>query len=211
MAPGTQGYSEQAAELIPRYEAESFEHKHRAELHVLPKSPGSVLDVGSGTGGDAAWLARQGHSVLAVEPTCRLREAAIALHPDPGIEWLDDSLPLLRSVRSREVKFDAIMLTAVWMHLEASERILGMKSLASLLGSDGVLIMSLRHGAVPQGRRMFEVSSEETVALAESHGLMCVLNVHTESSQAVNRIAGVSVTWTRLAFRWQEWTTLRSR
>jgi hypothetical protein len=64
--PGTQGYAAQAHELIRRYESETFEHKHRAELHVVP---------------DAAWLAEQGHSVLAVEPTEPFRLAAQARHP----------------------------------------------------------------------------------------------------------------------------------
>ena len=200
MVPGTQGYAEQAAELIPRYEAEAFEHKHRAELHLLPTSPGLVLDVGAGTGADAAWLAAQGHGVVAVEPTARMREAAVALHPDPSIEWVDDSLPLLAAVRTREVRFSAIMLTAVWMHLEPAEREVGMATLASLLAADGVLLISLRHGPIPVGRRMFEVSGAETIALADAQGLACVLDVLTESSGAVNRAAGV--TWTRLAFRW---------
>jgi hypothetical protein len=35
------------------------------------------------------------------------------------------------------------------------------------------MIMSLRHGPVPLGRRMFEVSAEETKALAQPLGLRC--------------------------------------
>jgi SAM-dependent methyltransferase len=98
MTPSTQGYAEQAAELIPRYEAVPFEHKYRAENHLLPQRPSRILDVGAGTGADAAWLAAQSHTVLAVEPTAALREAGQALHPQPTIEWLDDSLPDLACV-----------------------------------------------------------------------------------------------------------------
>ena len=67
--PGTQGYAEQAAQLVQQYEAIPFEHKYRAELALLPARPGRILDVGAGTGVDAAWLAAHGHEVLAVEPT----------------------------------------------------------------------------------------------------------------------------------------------
>lgn len=63
------------------------------------------------------------------------------------------------------------MLTAVWMHLEADERARGMGSLAALLAPQGRILMSLRHGPVPPGRRMFDVSAEETLALAARHGL----------------------------------------
>jgi hypothetical protein len=51
---------------------------------------------------------------------------------------------------------------------------------------------------VPSGRRMFEIATEETIALALTKGLHLVLNVRTESSQERNRIAGVN--WTNLAF-----------
>jgi hypothetical protein len=61
-----------------------------------------------------------------------------------------------------------------------------------------MLVMSLRHGPVPKGRRMFDVSAEETIQLANAYGLRTVLNVRTESSQRGNRRMGV--TWTRLAF-----------
>jgi 2-polyprenyl-3-methyl-5-hydroxy-6-metoxy-1,4-benzoquinol methylase len=198
--PGTQGYAERAQELIARYESESFEHKHRTELIVLPTVPVLALDIGAGTGADAAWLAGQGHSVLAVEPTEPFRAAGKVLHPHTGIEWMDDSLPNLAAVRARQQRFGLIMLTAVWMHLDPEQRRVGMKTLASLLEPNGVIVMSLRHGAVPEGRCMFEVSGAETVALASECGLACVLNVVTESSGAANRAAGVA--WTRLALMW---------
>jgi len=197
--PGTEGYAEQAAELIARYESVSFEEAHRPELHLLPTAPGRILDIGAGTGFDAAWFAERGHSVVAVEPTAELRTAAMRLHPSPAIEWLDDALPHLRLVLSRRRLFDTIMLSAVWMHLDESERNAGMLALASLLAPEGVIVLSLRHGPVPAGRRMFQVSGDETIELAEPHGLKPVLNVRTESIQAHNRAAGV--TWTHLAFR----------
>lgn len=111
--PGTQGYARQAGELIPRYESLPFEHKHKTELHLLPSTPVLALDIGAGTGADAAWLAAQGHRVVAVEPTAVLREAGQMLHPDPSIEWVEDSLPWLSPVRASQGKFGLVMLTAV--------------------------------------------------------------------------------------------------
>lgn len=197
--PGTQGYAEQAEALIPQYESISFVAHHEAELHLLPTAPCRILDIGAGTGLDAAWFAEQGHSVLAVEPTAQFRTAAMRLHPSPLIEWLDDALPALERVLSRGQRFDVLMLSAVWMHLDEAERNGGMPRLVSLLAPGGLMVLSLRHGPVPAGRCMFEVSGEETMALARQHGLQTVLNVRTESLQPGNRAAGV--TWTRLAFR----------
>lgn len=196
--PGTQGYAQQARELIERYEAVPFAEKHQSVLHLLPDSPAQILDIGAGTGADAAWFAERGHRVLAVEPTDELRLPGIALHPSPLIEWLADSLPGLELVRQRRQRFDLVLLSAVWMHLDAPERRTAMPKLASLLAPGGLLILSLRHGAIPYGRCMFEVSASETVALAQESGLRTVLDVSTASAQTLNQDAAIR--WSRLAF-----------
>lgn len=195
---GSRGYAEQADELVARYEAIDFPAKHRAVLPLLPAAPASAIDIGAGTGRDAAWLADRGYRVVAVEPTAALRSRAMALHPTPAIEWIDDSLPMLGRVIAQRRSFDLVMLTAVWMHLDADERRVAMVPVAELLAPGGLLVITLRHGPVPSGRIMFAVSAAETIALAEARGLRLLLNVHAESSQAANRDAGVS--WTQLAF-----------
>lgn len=195
---GTDGYAEEANELVARYERISAAEAHNSVLHLIPKAPCRIVDIGSGTGRDAAWFAANGHHVVAVEPTDALREAAQRIHSWPAIEWLNDSLPELRVLSSRGDRFDLVMLTAVFMHLDAEQRRRAMPNLASLMQGNGAMIMSLRHGPVPHGRRMFAVSAEETIELARAHGLHPVLNFRSDSSEEINRRAGV--TWTRLAF-----------
>jgi len=195
---GTEGYANEAAELFRLYESIPAADAHRAVLHLIPAPPASVLDIGSGTGRDAAWFASLGHRVVAVEPTSAMRIPAMALHPSTQIEWLDDSLPDLALVRARGAPFDLVMLTAVWMHLDAAQRRQAMPNVAALVRPGGTVIMKLRHGPVPAGRRMFEITPEETIELARTQDLHPVLNVRTESSQEANRLAGVS--WTNLAF-----------
>lgn len=87
---------------------------------------------------------------------------------------------------------------AVWMHLTEAERIEGMANLAGLLRPGGRIAMSQRHGEVPAGRRMFEVSGEETIALAKQHGLVNLFHERAESIQAENRAKGIE--WTKLVF-----------
>jgi SAM-dependent methyltransferase len=195
---GTEGYADEAEALFSRYESIAAADAHPLVLHLIPAAPGRILDIGSGTGRDAAWLAALGHRVVAVEPTDALRLPAMALHPSPLIEWLDDSLPELASLQTRGETFDAVMLTAVWMHLDEAQRRRAMPNVAALVRESGVVIMKIRHGPVPAGRRMFEVTPEETIELARMQGLHPVLNARTESSGQVNRAAGV--TWTNLAF-----------
>ena len=193
---GTENYAEEAPELLKRYESITFADAHRLVMHLIPTAPSRVLDIGSGTGRDAAGFAALGHSVVAVEPTEELRRGAMLRHPSPMIEWLDDSLPDLAAMRGRGEEFDVVMLTAVWMHLDGPQRRRAMPNVAALVRNGGVVIMSLRHGPVPPGRRMFEVSAEETVALAQPLGLCCVLRQEAQPS-----LRQPGVTWTRLAFR----------
>jgi SAM-dependent methyltransferase len=195
---GTEGYADEAEELFRLYESIPAADAHRAVLHLIPALPAGVLDIGSGTGRDAAWLASLGHRVVAVEPTSAMRIPAMALHPSSRIEWLDDSLPDLALLRARGVSFDLVMLTAVWMHLDAAQRRQAMPNVAALARPGGTVIMKVRHGPVPVGRRMFDIAPEETIELARTQDLYPVLNVRTESSQEANRLAGVS--WTNLAF-----------
>ena len=196
---GTEGYAEQAAVLVERWRGGSFGEEHGVVAHLLPRAPGRVLDIGAGIGNDAAAFAAMGHSVVAVEPTGELRRAALALYPSPRIEWLDDSLPELAVLRARGERFDLVMLQAVWMHLDEAQRRRAMPLVAAQLADAGTLLLSLRHGPVPAGRRMFAVTAAETIALAAAQGLAPILNIVTPSAQELNRGDGVS--WTRLAFR----------
>jgi hypothetical protein len=82
------------------------------------------------------------------------------------------------------------------MHLDEAQRRRAMPNVASLVRSGGVMIMSLRYGPVPRGRRMFAVSAEETTALAEAEGLRRALKL--EKPDAALKRPGVS--WVRLAF-----------
>jgi len=169
--PGTAGYSANAATLAQQYESLRFEDVHREVLHLFPDVPARVLDLGAGSGRDAAALAALGHRVVAVEPTPELRAEGMRRHAALPIEWIDDHLPGLHRVQALGVRHDLILLTAVWMHLDAAERTAAMQALASLLAEGGQIAMSLRHGPVPEGRRMFDVSAQETAELAARHGL----------------------------------------
>ncbi|MEV4560368.1 methyltransferase domain-containing protein [Kitasatospora sp. NPDC049285] len=216
--PGTAGYAEAADTLAVQYEEVTFEQVHARVLHLLPAAPARILDLGAGTGRDAAALAARGHQVLAVEPTAELRAHGRRLHPDPAITWLDAALPDLTLPHhaaleatfdatsdaafdatfdaTSDAAFDAVFATAVWMHLAPAERERSMARIAALLAPAGRLFLTLRHGPVPPGRVMYDVSAAETTTLAARHHLH---PVHHSERQDLHSRNGV--TWSELAFR----------
>lgn len=167
------GYGPHASVLAEQYERIAFGDVHRDVLHLFPTRPSNVLDIGAGSGRDAAALASSGHRVVAVEPTAELRREGQRLHALQAIEWVDDSLPMLNLLRQLHRDFELILLTAVWMHLDKKERETAMATIAELLAEGGLVSMLLRHGPVPPGRRMFDVSADETIDLGAQFGLRC--------------------------------------
>ncbi len=190
---GTEGYAEEAELLAQRYEKMTLEQVHGDALSLFPRPPASVLDIGAGTGRDAASLAARGHKVVvAVEPTKELREHGQRIHAAHKIRWLDDSLPDLDKVLDLDRRYDLVLLTAVWMHLDKDQRAAAMPTVASLTSPGGRIVLSLRHGPVPEGRRMFPVTPAETVALAEGQGLGTLYNKPRPDMQGRD---GISWTW----------------
>ncbi|MFE2872001.1 MULTISPECIES: class I SAM-dependent methyltransferase [unclassified Embleya] len=190
---GTAGYGPDAEALARRYTSTTFEAVHASILPWLPSSPGRVLDIGAGSGRDAAALARRGHHVVAVEPTDELRRIGRRSHPGVDIEWVDDALPALARVRGR---YDLVLMSAVWMHLDEAERVDGMRRVAELTAPGGRVAMSIRRGPVPEGRRMFAVPVAETLALA---GRSALFPVHR--GEEPDHLGRADVHWDTLVLR----------
>jgi hypothetical protein len=109
---------------------------------------------------------------------------------------VDDHLPTLAVLRNARRRFDLVLLTAVWMHLGLHERELAMEAIADVTADGGQVFMSLRHGPIPEGRRMFDVSALETASLAAKHGLRC-----HHCSERADMLGRDDVRWSCVALR----------
>ena len=185
-----------AEALAPRYEALRAAEVYAWLERFLPPVPSLVVDVGAGTGRDAAWLASQGHQVLAVEPSGAMRRQGQHLHPDDRIRWLDDRLPALSTTLRLGLAADVILLSGVWQHLAPPDRPRAFRKLASLLKSGGLLAITLRHGPAEAERGMHPVSLEEVERLAREHGLAVI-----HAAAAPDHQGRPEVTWTQVALR----------
>lgn len=163
-------YDRHAIELADSYEGISFANTHPSLVQMLTgKPPLRVLDVGAGTGRDAAAIAQLGHQVVAVEPSAQMLKLAQALHRDDDITWVSDTLPSLTRIPSQQ--FDIVLLSAVWMHIPPAERAEAFQRLASLISPAGSIYLSLRMGPGDPTRGIWLVDSDEVSRLAAAEGL----------------------------------------
>lgn len=167
-------YDKLARTLVPDYESLAFEKFHEPVLDLLPEVACRILDVGAGTGRDAAWFAARGHKVVAVEPSAEMRAAGRELHSSSDIRWMDDALPALDKVRRSKLAFDLVWLSAMWMHVPPSARDRAFRKLVSLMNSGGSMMVSLRQGPPPAERPMEPVRAADVEVLARRHGLQTV-------------------------------------
>ena len=181
-------YDVQAAELAERYDHEALLAAYRPLDDLLdPRAADALaLDIGAGSGRDAAWLVAKGYEVVAVEPSAGMRFEGTRRHTDDKIRWLDDRLPALSRVHELGLAFDLILLSAVWQHIPPNDRERAFRKMTALLKPGGLLLMTLRQGPAPQDRPMHPVTLAEVEALARAFGLEVfkVADQHDELSRA---------------------------
>jgi 2-polyprenyl-3-methyl-5-hydroxy-6-metoxy-1,4-benzoquinol methylase len=195
-AEATQYYLRHADELLGRYEAVAFETVHADLLRYIPVTPGAALDVGAGSGRDAAWLAARGWFVVAVEPAALLREGGRRLHPDCGIVWMDDFLPNLAMTHELKQKFDFILLSAVWMHVAADAEEIALAALAELCAPQCIVAISVRMGGDENRRGFHRTDLGQLKLRARRAGFLLVTE---DLSQ--DRFGRFGIAWTRLVLK----------
>jgi len=189
-------YSRKADYLAQRYEKLTPEKVNAVWAHLVPESKSTVLDVGAGSGRDAAWFAGRGHRVVAVEPADNLRTRAMQLHPYDAIRWVNDRLPDLEKVQRLNRDFDVILVSAVWMHLPQLQRCRAFDALCALLKPAAILIISYRQGQAADGPAIFAVAGAELLNQARQFDMDIVLNI--KNDDMYNR---TEVRWTTVVLK----------
>ena len=207
-------YNHHAAQLAPQYLSASFDSAHgvwadRYLLDVLNNPRARVLDVGAGAGRDVAHMAKlaaETHGnenevyICAVEPAEKLAAIGRKHTKGLGVEWMHDRLPGLAALTRKEISFDLILLSAVWMHLPESDRARALRKLANLLKPGGKLVISLRRGSTPEEcreRRFHPVDPEALKRSAQDIGLFPLF----ESQSEPDGLHRNHVSWTTVVFQ----------
>ena len=196
MADPVAWYDANAETVSARYEETAAEDIHAWLLDLLPAIPATVLDVGAGSGRDAAWLAAKGYDVIAVEPSANMRVASARLHPTTRVHWINDTLPALGAVTRSGLAFDLILLSAVWMHVPAGDRARAFRKMINLLKPGGLIALTLRHGPAEPERGIHPVPLAEVEALVRNQGAFI-----ERTTEAKDELGRGDVRWTQIAIR----------
>ena len=197
MASGTAGYGEFVDRFFEVSEGIDFAELHECLLPFLPALGGRVLDIGAGSGRDAAALSHRGFEVVAVEALPAFVSRARQVHANSSVRWICDSLPDLARLSDASGSFDFILCHAVWQHLDSGERRRTMQRVADLLAPSGAFALGLRHGPHGMGTHYFQARPREAESLASSCGLSLALRLLNQPSAIPGKL---TVTWTRLVF-----------
>lgn len=132
-------YARNAADIAQRYE--QVQSPLQAKFPMAFAKEARVLDIGCGSGRDAALLQTLGCNVYGVEPTQALREVAMAAHPGLIGRISDGALPNLGLPFGGE--FDGVLCCAVLMHLPQHQLFDAAFAIRKVLKSHGRLLISL--------------------------------------------------------------------
>jgi len=190
-----QYYSTNADRFYKKYKQLHFEEISSLWIQFIPSGKLRVLDVGSGSGRDASWFAQKGHEVIAVEPADGLRELAETKHSNYSIRWMKDSLPGLQKVKRLRLKFELILVNAVWMHIDPKQKEESFNTLINLLNEGGKLMITLRHGKSPDKRVMHPVCKKELIHFSETKKIELLLDVKSD-----DLFGRTDVSWETIVF-----------
>lgn len=139
-APTLAYYNRHAAEVARRYESADAALIHDNLLKAFP--PGSrLLEIGAGSGRDAAFLLSRGHTITATDASTEMISEAARLHPDLidclVLHALPDPLPF------PDHSFDGAYAIALLMHLPKESILPSLKEIARVIRPAGRFLFSV--------------------------------------------------------------------
>jgi SAM-dependent methyltransferase len=171
-------------------------------LRYLTPKGASVLELGCGSGRDAAFLLASGYEVTAVDASAGMVAEATRLHPELAGRVSCAAVPFPADSPWLKSSFDAVVAIGVFMHIPDAGLPETVLQIGRVLRPGGVLFVDvstgrtgLRNERDDMGRLFRERPPGELQRLFEQHGL--TLTARCESPDSLGRSA---LRWVSLVF-----------
>jgi len=136
-----QVYDNHAKKLAEQYESADMKELNNLLLRYLPEG-GELLEIGCGSGRDAAFLMERGYHVTAVDPSIAMVRYAAAKHPTLAETLHTKEFPLAQDDELLKRRFDGVLCLAVLMHVLNHDLFEMARQTGVLLKQGGTLVVS---------------------------------------------------------------------
>lgn len=189
-------YTNNATQLIQRYDNADMSDLHKTFLKHIPKNS-SVLDIGFGSGRDLLFLYENNYDIWGIDPIEEFVLNVKKKFKEYSEHFFQNSIPISVNLESLNNRFDAIVLIAVWMHLEHSKYEDTVKNIFQFSKENSIIIISYSQGRRMNDERCFEeVDCEYITKLFKNNGYSLVETIKTEDS--LNRS---TLSWKTVVFK----------
>lgn len=205
-------YDRNASTCGAKYESADMSHLDHLLLRHLPERGARVLELGCGSGREAAFLLQSSHEVYGIDASAGMIGEALRRHPELAGRLSCEAVPLPEDCRLLLQSFDAVLAIALLMHVPDSDLFETIQQLKQMLRPLGMVFVSVSRGRPNvdangrgSGGRLFrERPAEELQLLFERLGFL--LAARYQTPDAFER----GMLWHSLVFQLGEKGAVRS-
>lgn len=183
-------YSNNASDLSSRYESANVSDLQNKLLNSF-KDKYNILELGCGSGRDAAFMISHGFHVTGLDGSEKMIQSALKLHPELAGNLFAAALP--DDLKKLENTFEGVYSIATLMHLKEAQLNLVMRELSNLLKLNGILFFSVsitrndinKLGFDKKGRFFLMLDEDKWISICRNNGFKEVSI--TQSKDGLNR------------------------
>jgi cyclopropane fatty-acyl-phospholipid synthase-like methyltransferase len=187
-------YEKEGENIAERYESADVSDLHRV-LTACFKLPAHLLELGCGSGRDAAFMTQQGFTVTAIDGSAMMIESALTYHPELSGHLHTIALP--DELSGISGKFDGIFSIATLMHFSQPQIETILARVNSLLVSKGRFFFCVpiqradiqNDGFDANGRWFTAMTKGHWFGLCKKHGVDPIWSGTTKDGLGRKKIA----------------------
>jgi len=188
-------YDENARELSIHYESADIENIHGLLLDTFPEKS-FLLELGCGSGRDAAFMYHNKYDLLAVDGSAKMISEAKRIHPE-----LNNILGMVVIPEELEFKnscFDGVYAIATLMHLSSEKIDQTIEKISNMLKPNAKFLFSVptsrddldMEGKDVNGRQFTTLSKQEWINYCEKHSMKLVYSASNDDG-----LGRIGITW----------------